>query len=227
MQIEHHQTNLDALPRHALGVRRYSVFLLSEVIDMRAFIATIAATVFCFPFSSASQEESRWSWETRFGVNTPIDDLGPAELETGIGFEASILYRLQPGVSAYFGWGWDRFESDGGLTGQTEDIEETGYNFGLQLMGPLGNRNLDYFLRLGGIFNHIELEDNDGDIVADSDHGLGWQVGAGLVFSMGDSWRLTPGVRFQTLSRDLAVNEVRRDVELEYLEFGIGLSRSF
>ncbi len=65
-------------------------------------------------------------------------------------------------------------------TGDT-DFEETGYTFGLQFIHPLGtSEKISYLIRAGGIYNHIEVENSAGDITADSGHGLGWEIGAGV-----------------------------------------------
>ena len=48
-------------------------------------------------------------------------------------------------------------------------------------------------LRAGGTHNQIEVEDADGDSVADSGHGLGREAGAGVTFAIGESLRSRPG----------------------------------
>ncbi|SMO89933.1 hypothetical protein [Fodinibius sediminis] len=49
----------------------------------------------------------------------------------------------------------------------------TGYTFGLEYLHLLGNSTLDFYIHGGRIYNHIEVESSDGDIIAGSQHQLG------------------------------------------------------
>lgn len=171
--------------------------------------------------------------QSRVGVQFSIDgssatqDLGNADLGAGFGFEANLTYRFLPHLSAYGGWGWQRFSAEESFAGAEADFEETGYRFGLQFMHPLGSTPIDYFIRAGGIYNHIEIENSDGDITADSDHGLGWQAGAGVAVPIGAKWRLMPGLRYQSLSRDIEIGATTTDADLTYLGLEVGFHRTF
>lgn len=193
---------------------------------MRHITALLLALSLLFLADTATAQD-------RFGVQFSVDgstttqDVGDADLSPGFGFEANFTYRFMPHLSAYAGWGWQRFGSDGSFAGAEMDFEETGYRFGLQFMHPLGSMPVDYFLRAGGMYNHIEVENSDGDITADSGHGLGWQAGAGIAVPIGSKWRLMPGLRYQSLSRDIEVGSVTTDADLSYVAFEIGLHRAF
>jgi hypothetical protein len=171
--------------------------------------------------------------QDRFGVGLFIDgssatqDAGDADLATGFGFEVDLTYRFMPHLSAYAGWGWQRFGADDSFAGAEADFEETGYRFGLQFMHPLGATPLDYYIRAGGVYNHIEIENESGDITADSGHGLGWQAGAGVAVPLGAKWRFMPGLRYQSLSRDIDVGAITTDVDLTYIALDIGFHRTF
>lgn len=171
--------------------------------------------------------QGKLSMELRTGVDFATQELGEADLSTGFGFEVTVDYRLLQHVSVYGGWGWHRFTTEDSFGGGDFDVEETGYTFGLQFIHPLGTSATEYFIRAGGIYNHIELENSDGDITADSDHGLGWQIGTGLAFSLGENWRLMPGVRYRSLSRDIEVGDATSDADLTYVEIGVGFVRRF
>lgn len=184
-----------------------------------------------------TQAQDRWSLEIGGGALAPTQDLtqdlGDADLSTGLGLEAVVTYRFLPHLSGYAGWGWHHFTADELFAGLAEvaevDVEETGYTFGLRFAHPVRALPLEYFLQAGGIVDHIELENDEGDLVADSEHGLGWQVGGGLVLPLSDHWRLLPGVRYRSLSRDIEVDGVETDVEadLTYVTVRLGLSRTF
>ena len=193
---------------------------------MRHLTAALLALSLLFAADTAIAQD-------RFGVGLSLDgstatqDVGDADLSPGFGFEANLTYRFMPHLSAYAGWGWQRFGSDGSFAGAEMDFEETGYRFGLQFMHPLGSTPVDYFVRAGGIYNHIELENSDGDITADSGHGLGWQAGAGIAVPFGAKWRFMPGLRYQSLSQDIEVGTVTTDVDLSYVALEIGFHRTF
>ncbi|HET6837191.1 MAG TPA: hypothetical protein VFH24_04050, partial [Gemmatimonadales bacterium] len=100
--------------------------------------------------------------------------------------------------------------------------------FGLLFEHPLGNsETVALQLRAGGTYNHIELENSAGDQIADSGHGLGFEGGAGLVLRLADSWRLTSGLRFRSLTRDLESGGIASAADLRYLAVEVGFSRGF
>jgi len=187
---------------------------------------TILVVILFLSLQSANAQ-SRISWEIRAGADFPTQDLGDADLNTGFGFDGIIAYRFMPHTSVFGGWGWHRFTSDNSFAGADVDFEETGYTFGLEYMHPLGDTPMDYYVRGGGIYNHIEAENNDGDITYDTDHGLGWQVEAGLAFDLGNRWLLKPGVRYRSLSRDFDIETATVETDLTTFNVSVGISRAF
>jgi hypothetical protein len=179
---------------------------------------------------SSLSAQNQWSVELRPGVNFATQDLGDAELKTGYGFEAALGYQFMPHLGAYVGWGWNRFKSNStSFTGTGDsDFEETGYTFGLQFIHPFSTTSkLSYLLRLGGIYNHIEVENAAGDIVADSGHGLGFELGVGLSADLGSGWNLRPQLGYRSLSRDLEITSTTTAVDLNYLSIGVGIAKMF
>lgn len=154
-------------------------------------------------------------------------DLGAADLGTGIGLEATLTYQFMPHLSAYGGWGWHHFSTDGAPVGPDGSAEETGYTFGLQFTHPIGTAPVGYYVAAGGVYDHIEMEDAGGDLVGDTGHGLGWQVGAGLVVPLSDRVRLTPGVRYRSLSRDLELGGSTTEMDLSYVSGRVGVAATF
>jgi hypothetical protein len=59
---------------------------------------------------------------------------------------------------------------------------------------------VSYFVRAGALYCHIETENNDGDIISDTGHGVGYQVAGGIEVSLGKNWSLAPGLKFNSLS---------------------------
>jgi hypothetical protein len=172
--------------------------------------------------------QGRWRFEIRGGPAFATQDLGDASLGTGLGFEGTAAYRIQPHVWVYAGWDWHRFPSDAPFASPENDFEETGYAFGLQFDHPIGgSQSLALQLRAGGTYNHIEIENTAGDLVTNSGHGLGWEGGAGLAVRLDDHWRITPGLRFRSLTRDLTIGGTRTPADLRYLAIEAGFSRRF
>ena len=197
---------------------------------MRHFKVKLYVLSFFLLSTTISMAQDKWSVELRPNLNFATTDIGNADLNTGFGFELAVGYRFMEHLGAYAGWGWNQFTSENSSfigSGDT-DFEETGYTFGLQFIHPIGNSDKWSFLvRAGGIYNHIEVENEAGDIVEDSGHGLGWELGAGVQVDLGSNWNLRPQVGYRSLSRDLDIGNTSTDVDLNYISFGVGIAKSF
>lgn len=177
--------------------------------------------------SYAQQTQSRFSFELNAGPSVANNELGGADLDLGGGFEGVFYYRVMPHAGLYAGWGWNKFSSDKTFIGDDMDFEETGYVFGLQFKHPVGNSPIDGFLRLGGLYNHIEIENTDGEIIEDTGHGLGFQLAGGIDIPLGGKWSITPGFKFNSLSRELTTEDINTELDLNYFSGRIGLVRQF
>jgi hypothetical protein len=186
-----------------------------------------AAVLIMFLHFNQTIAQDKWSLEFRPGVNYATQDIADANLEPGFGTELTIAYRFMPHLAAYAGWSYNNFAVDQSFAGPDASFEETGYTFGLQFIHPIGESGLSYLVRAGGTYNHIEIENNDGDIIIDSGHGLGWQAEAGLVIPLSEKFSLLPSVRYRSLNRDIDINNISTAVNLNYLSVGVGLSWSF
>lgn len=195
---------------------------------MRTFKTSIIGIILLL-FANISFAQDKWSAELRPSINFTTSDLGDAELKTGVGVEIALGYRFMPHLGAYLGWGWNQFSSENtSFAGAGEtDFEETGYTLGFQFIHPIVASSTSYLLRIGGIYNHIEVENSAGDMTADSGHGLGWELGAGLHFDLGSNWNLIPQVGYRTLSRDIEIGNTSTDVDLNYIAIAIGISQTF
>lgn len=193
--------------------------------------STVLIALFCsvilLTFSNASSAQKSWGIELRPGANFATKDLGNANLKTGFGFEGTIKYQFLKHLSAYAGWGWNKFTADASFAGSKNDFEETGYTFGLQFIHPFSDERLSFLVEAGGIYNHIEVENTNGDIIADSKHGLGWQAGVGIAVPVGKHFDLIPAVRYRALSRDIPIGESKTAVDLNYVSVGVGLAWKF
>lgn len=160
----------------------------------------------------------------------PTTDFVDADLATGLGFGATIAYRLMPHLHLYGGWDWAHFTNSGpSFVGEDQDFEETGYTFGLRFEHPFGvaSRAM-YRLEAGGTYKHVEIEDADGELLVDTEHGLGYEAGAGVLLPLGSgNWRLAATVRYRSLNRDFTLDDLNREGNLRYLGLELGVARRF
>ncbi|MGQ7869900.1 outer membrane beta-barrel protein [Sunxiuqinia sp. sy24] len=189
---------------------------------------TLFGLIILLSVSSLAQEKNkRFGFELSSGVSIASQKLADVNLNTGLGIEGIFHYRFLQHVGIYAGWGWNSFGADNSFTGNDVCFEETGYVYGLQFKHPIGNSPISYYLRTGGLYNHIETENADGDIIDDTGHGLGWQAAVGFDIELGNNWSLTPGVKFNSLSRDTQFEGVSRQLDLKYQTLRIGILRKF
>jgi len=193
---------------------------------MRSSVVLMAVLLLlCAGVAPAS--DGPWSVELLGGAAFTTEDMGDAELGTGLGFEASVAYRVMQHLDVYGGWDWRHFMADESFAGSDVDVEETGYALGVRFVHPIGTSTLSYIIRAGATYDHIEIENDEGDVVADSEHGLGWEGGVGLDIPLGEDWRVRPMARYRTLSRDIDIEDESTSVDLSYVTLEVGLSRSF
>jgi hypothetical protein len=191
----------------------------------KVLLVTVIMLVFLFS-GNAQESDKRFGFEVSTGASVATKKLGGATLNPGVGFEGIFQYRFLPHFGAYGGWGWNKFGADESVFGNNIDFEETGYVLGLQFKHPIGQSKTSYYLRAGGLYSHIEVEDG-GDVTLNSGHGLGWQAAGGFDFQLGNNWSLTPGVKFNSLNRDVDNEGTNVPLDLNYLQLRIGLCKKF
>lgn len=179
--------------------------------------------------SGQLQAQQRVTVDLRAAAAVAAQKLAGAELDAGVGFGGTLAFRIQPHLHVYGGWDWLHFRADDSFAGSDRDFEETGYTFGLRFEHPVRDEEgrLAYRLEGGGTFKHIEIEDDEGELVADSDHGLGFEVGAALLVPLGNAWRFVPALRYRSLDRDFRIGSTTTDASLRYVALELGISRRF
>jgi len=193
---------------------------------MKNLLIITAALTVVFVFNQSAAQD-KWCLEFRPGVDYATQNIDNADLGLGFGAELTIAYRIMPHLAAYAGWSYNNFAVDQSFAGADASFEETGYTFGFQFIHPIEETRISYIVRVGGTYNHIEIENNDGNIIIDSGHGLGWQAEAGLVIPLVERFSLLPSVRYRSLNPDIEIENVNTSVNLNYLSVGVGLSWSF
>lgn len=172
--------------------------------------------------------EKRFAFELNGGASFPLTELNNTKLNTGFGFEGIFHYRFIKHTGVYVGWGWNRMAADHSFAGDDICFEETGYIFGLQFMHPIADSRFSYYFRAGGLYNHIETENTDGEIINDSKHGLGYQLGGGVNYSLSNKWSLNMGVKYNSLNRDSEFKDTTESLDYKYLSaVRVGIVKHF
>ncbi len=175
----------------------------------------------------AQESGKRVGFELNGGPSMGIKKIDGTNLNPGFGFEGIFHYRFMSHLGIYAGWGWNRFEADESFAGTDVCFEETGYVMGINVKYFMGKSKLAYYVRAGALYNHIETENANGDIVNDTKHGLGYQLAAGIDIPLGKSWSLTPGIKFNNLSRETAWEGVSKTINYQYLSARVGILKTF
>lgn len=174
---------------------------------------------------AAIQAQSKWTLEFRPSLNFPTTYLADSKLNIGFGFDGQVLYRFMPHTSVYAGWGWNMFPQNKSQ-GNEFSNEETGYTFGLQFMRAFPNTEIRYFLKGGGVYNHLEIEKGN-ELYTDSGHELGWQIETGVSLPLDLGIAINPSIRYRQLSGTIIKDAHRQAFDLNYLSVGVGVSKTF
>jgi len=194
---------------------------------MRLFRHTSASVLSFLCVASPLYAQPQWTAEVRGGVNVALEEFAGVDLETGAGLELGLGVRVAPDLFVYGAWDWNNRFAKTPLFGTTADVEDTGYAFGLRYVAPVSSR-ANPWVRAGGLFNHVEIEDEDaGDLVADSEHTLGFEVGGGLDVAFNDRWSLTPGVRYRRFEPKVRFGGTESSATLSYVSFDVGIALKF
>ncbi|MFA5848976.1 MAG: outer membrane beta-barrel protein [Bacteroidales bacterium] len=177
--------------------------------------------------SYAKDGEHRFGFEINGGTSFSTRKLAGANLNTGVGLEGTFHFRILKHTGLYAGWGWNKFSAEESFAGADMDFEETGYVFGLQFRHSVAKSPVSFFVRAGGLYNHIEIEDEEGDIIADSGHGLGWQAAAGICLPLGGNWCIAPGIKYNSLKRDVTIENVTTELKHKYISLRVGIIWKF
>ncbi len=177
----------------------------------------------------AQENDSRFGIELDGGPSFSLQKWGGVDAKTGFGFEGTLHYRFYRHLGAYAGWGWNRFSSEDSFAGKKSDFEETGYVLGLQFRHSLGRSPLSYYVRAGALWDHLEIEDNGGELLDDTGHDWGYQVSAGVETPLGRAWSLGAGLKLNTLHRKNFefYDGVRRTIDQKTLSLRVSLCKRF
>jgi opacity protein-like surface antigen len=195
--------------------------------------------------AAAPQAEAQgilpFSVGVRGGAAFPTGDFGEDDVvETGWGFEVNAKYQLLPMIAVYgaydrFSFGTDFGEFEGAFGDTEVDLVDSGFALGGQFSVPLVGMatGLSPWVRAGAIFNQLSTEVS-GDLAeagqefgleteSESERSLGFEIGGGVSFPLGQVISVTPGVRYRTYSPEFEGQE-ESDENISYIVLDVGLT---
>lgn len=192
-----------------------------KIIATALFVATVYQ-------ASLLDAQERWSIELRGSGAISTQDAVRETHEKGLGLGGNVQYGFLPHFAAYAGWDHAQFSALEAIAGSDMELVESGYVLGLRFEHPIrdGGRTKGW-VRSGATYKRLELESSDGEVIDDSGHGFGWEFGAGLTVPLLRRWSVTPGIRYRSISRDVAFDGTTRALELRSVAFEIGFIRHF
>jgi len=142
---------------------------------------------------------SPFSVEVRGGLAFPTGDLEDVA-ESGITVGANGTYMFTPQLGLYAGFTYNAF----GLVDEAEElgidgsINTYGFDAGVKAMFPSPTLPVTPFLKGGLVYHKVELDIDDLELGDDddSDFGLGFEVGGGVMVPLGPRLSFTPAVSY-------------------------------
>lgn len=189
-------------------------------------IRGIFILIFIFIITSL-QAQGKWSLEFRPNLDYATTKIGDEKIKTGFGFDANVTFNFITNMGVYAGWGWNSYRAENIPETGNIDLNQTGYTFGLQYINAINNSAIGYFLKFGGLFAHIEVEDETGDTIADTDHEWGWEITGGLYLFNVSTFSLRPQLGYRSFSGNFNSGSLGEQVDINDFFFGIGIAKSF
>lgn len=174
----------------------------------------------------AQEKDKKFALEFNGGPSFPTREFVDG-ISMGFGFETTLQYNFMPHTGVYGGWGANWLSTESTNSENNMDYEETGYVLGIDFRHPISSSRLAYYVRAGALYNHIETENAAGDVANDTKHGPGFQLAGGLDINLGRNWSLTPGIKYNSLSRDTELEGNPIQLDYRYISARIGIVKRF
>lgn len=195
---------------------------------MKTKVLLTAALMALLPVVLIAQgEESRGGFEVNGGLSLATDAPGDVITNIGAGSEALLHFRVTKHLGLYGGWGYNAFRSEYEPVRRRCDFEETGYIIGLQYKRQMETSIVSVFVRGGYQYKHIEIEDPTGELLFDTKHGSGWQVGFGIDIPLAEKWSLIPEMKFNALPERSGMATADPLSDRNYFSVRMGILRKF
>lgn len=149
--------------------------------------------------------------EPRGGVAIPVGDFGDAA-DNGFSYGATVSLVVAPRVSVYGGYSRAEFN----LNAPAAESTDKGFEAGARLAFP--GTSFSPFVKGGVLFHDFEIEQVG--IEDEGEDEVGFEVGAGAAFPLGQRVSITPGVTYRQYATEF-FNQ--GDTKISYLNVDIGL----
>lgn len=159
-------------------------------------LAAAAAIVGAAQLEAQVVPSSPFSVEVRGGLALPQGDFGE-DLETGYTLGANVQFAVNPLLSLYAGYAYNSYSIDGV---DDLDVNDRGFNGGVQLNIPAATLPVQPFVRGGLVYNELEFAVEGASVNFDSQ--LGFEVGGGVAIPLGPRISFTPAVSYSRWSVD-------------------------
>ena len=153
---------------------------------------------------STSDVARRLSFEIRGGLNRPIGDFRDAGGRGDASFGVDVFFDVTGDLALYAGWGRDQLSCETCAVG--EGVDSQGFELGALYAFPMEGPWRPW-LKAGGM--RYEADAELPARTPASGGGIGFQLGAGVIFPLGDVLSVSPGIRFQRFTPDADVGGSR------------------
>lgn len=182
----------------------------------------------CLLFLTAApvlaQESVTFSIGGGAGAAIPTGDLSDGDAELGFGFDVSGAAHFNPMLAIYARYSYYTFGVDTGDPDVDANYNDSGFGLGARLsFAGADEGGLTPWFEGGLIYNSLEVEGSSGGVTvsADSDWGVGFEVGAGLDVPVSEGGLvIQPRAYFRSYSPEDGFT-------VSYGVIGVGLSYAF
>jgi hypothetical protein len=172
-------------------------------------------------------QEVPFSVGARADVGFPTgDDMEDAD--TGFGFGVEGVAQFTPIFGVYAGYSAFSFSAD--AEGVEGDYNDSGFELGAHVNIPVEGATVAPWVRAGAVYRTFEIEARDSGVSVsfESDASLGFEIGAGFDYPLGEGGLLLrPAARYRAYSADLDLFGETVEGDVGYFAVGVGLSYAF
>lgn len=140
------------------------------------------------------------SFEIRAGLAQPTGDFGDA-LNTGYTIGANAMFNITPMLGVYAGYTFNSFgiDDEDGLFDEDLNFNLRGFDAGVRASFATSG-TLQPFVKGGLVYYKGELSGDGASVAGDSE--LGFEVGGGLDYALGNKISVTPALSYTQVSGD-------------------------
>lgn len=184
----------------------------------KTFVSMLAAAAVVGGADAASAQlpTTPLSVEVRGGLALPQGDLdeffGLADLGSGVTLGANAQFQVSNAIGVYAGYSFNQFSVE---EFEDADVTDQGFDAGVMLSLPFA-ASLSPYVKGGIALHNLSVTEGGEDEDFDGEE-LGFQVGAGLNFPLGNRLSVTPGVTFTQYGFEDA------EVDVSHLTVDVGL----